>query len=126
MMKVKFGPILALLGFLTALMIGAAGTASATNTDPDFDCVNVVGGQLCDNTVDVPTDIKVVITNIEALTGDELLHLETELDKLFIDATTTVTKNDIKVLVVNIYTGDFNITILSGNVVVIGDIPCGC
>jgi hypothetical protein len=74
----------------------------------------------------VPVDVDVIITSIRALTGSELVHLETELDKLFVNAVTTVTKNDVKVLIVNIYTGDFNITVLSGNVVVLGNLPCPC
>jgi hypothetical protein len=125
-MKTKLASVFALFAFLAVLMIGAAGTASATNPDPDFDCVNGIGVQVCDNTVDVPVDVKLIITSIRALTGSELVHFETELDKLFVNAVTTVTKNDVKVLVLNIYTGDFNITILSGNVVVLGNLPCPC
>lgn len=122
-MRNRLPSVAALLGLLTALLLGAAGTAHATG-NPDYTCNNVgIVLQVCDNDTDVPVDIDVDITSSRALTGNEISILETTLKNV---TDVDVTKNDIKVAVVNLYIGQFNITILSGNVVVIGDIPCGC
>jgi hypothetical protein len=124
-MPTKLTPLLALLALLAALLIGAAGTASATSADPEFDCVNGVSVVVCDNSIDVTVDIDVIITTTRALTSTEINLLEEALDELFQDCL-TVTKNDIQVLTVDIFTNEFNITILSGNVIVIGDLPVPC
>jgi hypothetical protein len=113
---------MALLGLLTMLLLGAVGTAQATD-HPDYTCGNLVLVQVCDNDIDVPVDIDVEITSSRILTGNEIEILEATL-KAVTDV--DVTKNDIKVAVLNLYNNQFNITILSGNVIVIGDIPCGC
>lgn len=121
-MRSKLASLGALFGLLTALMLGMAGAANAT-TDPEFDCANVLGAVVCDNTVDVPVDIKVTIVDTNVLNGTQLNLLEEGIDAV-VDA--DVTKNDIKVAVLNVYDNEFNIQILSNNVIVLGDIPCGC
>jgi hypothetical protein len=120
--KNRLAPVVALLGLLTALLLGTAGTAHATG-NPDYTCGNLVLVQICDNNTDVPVDIDVDITSSRLLSNSEIDILE---DVLKVVTDVDVTKNDIKVAVVNLYVNEFNINILSGNVIVIGDIPCGC
>ena len=120
-MRKKLASVTALFGLVATLFLGVAGTAQATN--PDYTCGNVAVVQICDNDVDFPVDIKVTIEDTEILTENELTVLEAVL-KAVTDV--DVTKNDIKVAVVEVYDNEFDIDILSNNVIVVGNIPCGC
>lgn len=122
-MKARLASLGALFGLMTALMLGMVGAANATGNDPEFDCANLVGAVVCDNTVNFPVDIKVTITDVNVLTNAQLNTLEEGIDAV---VDTDVTKNEIKVAVLNVYADNWDIDILSNNVVVIGDIPCGC
>lgn len=123
-MKNRLASIVAMFGLLVGVLLATAGTASATGgtTDPSFDCANVIGvGQICDN-VD---DVVVTITHIGVLSGDNLVKVEDVLNDLAvtgIDGDVNIIKGDI----LNLYDNEFNIPILSGNVIVIGWPTCGC
>jgi hypothetical protein len=123
-MKKRLASIVAMFGMLVGVLLATAGTASATGgtTDPSFDCANVIGvGQVCDN-VD---NVVVTITHIGILSGDNLVKVEDVLNDLAvtgIDGDVNIIKGDI----LNLYGNEFNIPILSGNVIVIGWPTCGC
>ncbi|ANZ35945.1 hypothetical protein BBK82_07480 [Lentzea guizhouensis] len=115
---------MAMFGLVFAALLGVAGTASATGgtTSPTFDCANVIGvGQICDN-VD---NVVVTITHIGVLSGSDLVDVENVLNNIAvtgINGDVNVIKNN----VVNLYGNEFNIPILSGNVIVVGWPTCGC
>ena len=123
-MKKRLASIVAMFGMLVGVLLATAGTASATGgtTDPSFDCANVIGvGQICEN-VD---NVVVTVTHIGVLSGDNLVKVEDVLNDLAvtgIDGDVNIIKGDI----LNLYHNEFNIPILSGNVIVIGWPTCGC
>jgi hypothetical protein len=120
----KFVASLAAMFAVLAGMVMMTGTASATGgtTSPTFDCANVIGvGQVCDN-ID---NVVVTVTHIGLLSGSDLVDVENVLNNLAvtgIDGDVNIIKGDI----LNLYHNDFNIPILSGNVIVIGWPTCGC
>lgn len=123
-MKKHLASIVATFGIVLGVLFTAAGTASATGgtTDPSFDCVNVIAvGQLCDNL----DNVIVTVTHLGVLNGNDLVEVEDVLNDLAItgiDGDVTLIKGD----VLNLYHNEFNIPILSGNVIVIGWPTCGC
>jgi hypothetical protein len=123
-MRKRLASIVAMFGMLVGVLLATAGTASATGgtTDPSFDCANVIGvGQICEN-VD---NVVVTVTHIGVLSGDNLVKVEDVLNDLAvtgIDGDVNIIKGDI----LNLYHNEFNIPILSGNVIVIGWPTCGC
>ena len=122
-MRKLVASVTTMLAILAGLLL-ASGTASATGgtTDPSFDCANVIGiGQICDN-ID---NVIVTVTHIGVLNNNDLVKVEDVLNDLAvtgIDGDVNVIKGD----VLNLYHNDFNIPILSGNVIVIGWPTCGC
>ena len=119
----KFAPVVVLFSIISALFFASAGTASAN--PPAWSCLNsskigVGVVQIC--TVDVDVTKVITVESLVNLSNTEVSVLENNLNNL--DA---LNKNYITVLddVVNVYNNNFNIPILSGNVIVVG-FPCPC
>jgi hypothetical protein len=122
-MKKFFASVAAMVAILAGMLL-ATGTASATGgtTDPSFTCANVIGvGQICDNL----DNVVVTVTHLGVLNGNDLVDVENVLNDLAvtgIGGDVNIIKGDI----LNLYHNEFNIPILSGNVIVIGWPTCGC
>jgi hypothetical protein len=122
-MKKFFASMAAMVAILAGMLV-ATGTASATGgtTSPTFTCANVLGvGQVCENL----DNVIVIVTHLGILSGSELAELENILNDLAVNGIygdVNIIKGDI----LNLYHNDFNIPVLSGNVIVIGWPTCGC
>ena len=116
-MKTRLAHLVALLGLATTMLLGVTGAAHAT-TDPEFECANLVGAVVCDNTVNFPIDLKVTVSGARVLSAAELDLLDEELDAAVGGGPGC---NDIQILVIQIYDDHFSVEILSNNIIVI---PC--
>jgi hypothetical protein len=122
-MKTRLASVVAAFALLFGALLMTAGTASATGeTDPSFECNNVLGiGQLCENL----DNVVVTVTHIGVLNPSDLVDVKNVLNNWAITGIggdVTVVKGD----VVNLYKNVFNIPILSNNVIIIGWPTCGC
>lgn len=116
-MKSKTARLAALFGLVATMALGGIGTAHAT-TDPEFGCANLLGAVVCDNAVDYPIDITVVVNDTNILTQPQRHLLEEDLDAA---VGAGVGCHQLQLVVIQVYQGEFDVDVVSDNVVVI---PC--
>jgi hypothetical protein len=114
-MRTRLSRLAVVIGFVGTLMLATTGAAQAI-TDPEFDCANAVGVVMCDNTVDVPIDIHLTVVDAHVLTGAQLDTLEEEFDAA---VGAGALCQDLRLVTVQIYQNEFDIDIVSGNVIVV-------